>query len=172
MLHLRCWFAMLMCVTLAALAQAKADVWPAALEGFLYAMQDQRMVRMEIVHMTTLTLTSTQLDSAMFDGSVNEEVYAKQPNANCYAALDGVRRARILSEFGKYPIKFTRDRTDINWRILLLDAKSRVWHNIYIGQIYDNAQEVLMIVDGQMMSVDRRFVEFLDQDKTLNRCHF
>lgn len=29
-----------------------------------------------------------------------------------------------------------------------------------------------MIVDGQPMNVDRRFVDFLKDDKTLNRCHF
>ncbi|MDB5362557.1 MAG: hypothetical protein JWO51_3854 [Rhodospirillales bacterium] len=29
-----------------------------------------------------------------------------------------------------------------------------------------------MRAEGQMMTIDRRFVEFLANDKTLNRCRF
>jgi len=119
-----------------------------------------------------LILTVTQLDSSTFDGMVDGEVYAKQPDANCYAELDDNRRSVILSEFDKYPVKFRWDLDDIDWRILMMDAKNRVWYRIYIGRIYSNTPDVLMIVDGQAMNVDRRFVDFLSNDKALNRCHF
>jgi hypothetical protein len=33
-------------------------------------------------------------------------------------------------------------------------------------------QDVLMMASGQMMTIDRRFVEFLANDPTLNRCRF
>jgi hypothetical protein len=178
--HFRRWLGVLMSMGLALSAQAEAadttgwpaDLRPAALEDFRGAVQDRRMVRMEIVHITSLTLTITQLDSSMFDGMVDGEVYAKQPDVDCYADLDDKRRSGILSEFDKYPVSFRWNLDDIDWRILMLDAKGRVWHRIYIGRIYSNASNVLMVVDGQAMNVDRRFVDFLNDDQTLNRCHF
>lgn len=180
MLHFRRWLALLMGVGLVTSPKGDAadtsgwpaDLRPAALEEFRSAVQDRRMVRLEIVHITSLILTVTELDSSMFDGMVDEEVYVKQPDANCYAELDDIRRSVILSEFDKYPVKFRWNLDDIGWRILMMDAKNRVWYRIYIGRIYSTTPDVLMIVDGQAMSIDRRFVDFLNNDKTLNRCHF
>lgn len=174
MLHLRSWFAGLLVVIAGVVISpaAKPEVWPAAFEGFINAMQEQRIVRMEIVHITSIILTTSQLDSTMFDGFVNYEVYTKQPDADCDTVLNEKIRAEILLEFRKYPVRFTGDRSDINWRIRMFDAKNRLWHSIYIAQAFANAPDVLMIVDGQMMKVDRRFVEFLANDNTLNRCRF
>lgn len=132
--HVRRWVALQMGMGLAVLRQAdaadtrewSANPRPAALEYFRGAVQDRRMVRMENVHITSLILTVTQLDSSMFDGMVDDEVYAKQPDADCYAGLDDSRRSAILSEFDKYPVNFRRNLDDMDWRILMMDAKNRV----------------------------------------------